>query len=332
MLKPINSYLKKVEENEKPLSTLTPGELETALATRDVFHARLNAIDGQLPGVADGLRERTSRLEVVLSDRIKAEQRRLQEGRTGVGDHVSVWPVYDALDAIRRLLGDSLGSLHAQWEQVELLHSQELAIALAKVLGPYFVQLKKGGGKKKTRFTEIGAKTGDLLTRLCGKLQQMGVYVEARGFDLEPRAPLFEKHSALADVSPPNPIYVDGADLLDLGASNIAPPDVLLLSNILHKLPPELHTHILQQVHQSVGPGKIVVLNDPHYEGRNGTSHLGALYRSCDYSEHPEAIRPHEEWKAIALEAGFRIVGKHYLGTEAGFLDDFQHSVLVLKT
>ncbi|MBU2524715.1 hypothetical protein KKG71_06005 [Patescibacteria group bacterium] len=330
-MSPLDKYLRTVEENSRPLSVLFPDELKTVLAEMGNFHKRIDAINGQLPTIADSLRGQALRLELQLSRRIKAEQRRLQQRLTSVGTPISVWPVYDAIKAIRELLSDSPDFLQTQWERVELLHSQELAIALARILKPYIETTLDD--LKTVELTEIGSKTGDLLTRLAGELQQeCGKDVQANGYDLEPRRPLFERHFGLADVSPENLVHVEGADLLELRDSNIRPPDILLLSNILHKLPPELHTRTLQEVHQFVGPDGIVVLNNPHYSHRDGTAHLKTLYQAGDHSEHPEAIRPNEGWETIARRAGFQILGRHFIGPETGFLDDFQHSVLILQS
>jgi hypothetical protein len=223
-----------------------------------------------------------------------------------------------------------------QKQEVEYLHSQQLALLLAPIIKEYLVELSQGGNG--VYLTEIGAKNGDLIRRIDFELRKNGGYrgrpnLTTNAYDLDPKDPLtpkfFKKHgqpeSAKLTDTPKS------ANLLDLDGAINHPTDILLLSNILHKIKPDDHKKALQEAYNKLSPRGVLIINTPFYSDLDKTAPLKGFYQRCDTN--PNALLSWEEWEKIVKENGFEIIkgAKKDLGFKASLLDGFRHRTLVAR-
>ncbi len=109
--------------------------------------------------------------------------------------------------------------------------------------------------------------------------------------------------------------------------------DVIVVSNLLHKLPRDKHKEFMDNVYRILKPGGSVVVNAPWYQEEGGKLPQGMkeFYQTYDTTAYKDAISSEEALKALMVESGFEIQGNgvHKLGFQGGTLDGFAHIAIV---
>lgn len=240
-----------------------------------------------------------------------------------------VWFLLDIQQRLAAALheDEALSESHDQWRAVEYIHSQQLALALFSRLSAYLE------GVDKLHLIDVGSKTGDLISRLLYELRGVGKNVDAEAYDIETGfSPLAPEFADECGQPLPQVAYVKYGDLLSLSDVAEKPADLLLLSNILHKIDPKNHGRALDEAGKCLKPGGLLVINTPYFSRRDRSVFYSNFYRTCDTTSSTEALLSWDQWKALVSgRDDFEIVAEHDIGFEGSLLDGFCHRALVLR-
>lgn len=256
---------------------------------------------------------------------IEEEGRRLSNGEI----HPKlIWFLLDIQQRIAETLGDdpALGTLEHQRRAIEYIHSQQLALVLFSKLERHLACFEK------VELIDVGSKTGDMIARLAHEFKALGgqFLVEAYDIDVD-FASLAGDFADLYDQPKPKPVEVEYADLLELSSSVEGQKDVLLLSNVLHKIPPDSHGLALEEARKCLKPDGLLVINTPYFSRRDASVLLHHFYRTCDTTSSAEALLSFEQWRRLALASGFELVAEEDIGFDGSLLDGFCHRMLILR-
>ncbi|MBI4232633.1 class I SAM-dependent methyltransferase, partial [Candidatus Peregrinibacteria bacterium] len=273
----------------------------------------------------DGVAALRLRCRQLIDAVIEEEAKRLQNSEI----HPKlIWFLLDVQQRISEALSDNeaLIGLEEQKRSIEYIHSQQLALALFKRLEKYF------SGESRLELMDVGSKTGDMTSRLAHEFKAVGLDLKVEAYDLdsgfEPLAAKFAEHYAQPF---PEPVEVRQGDLLELSESVEGARDVVLLSNVLHKIHPSNHDRALEEAKKCLKPGGLLIINTPYFSRRDASVLLHNFYRTCDTTSSSEALLAFEKWRSLALRNGFEIVGEEDIGFEGSLLDGFCHRALVLR-
>lgn len=241
------------------------------------------------------------------------------------------WFLLDFHRRVVEVLGDEdeIEGAEHQRREIEYIHSQQLALLLAPivqdVLDRYFTDADE------VQFTEIGAKNGDLIGRIDHELKKKSLGIQTRAYDITPEKPLGPEFAAKYSQPDSSTIPVSRANLLDINGSISHPVDVLLLSNILHKISPEAHVKALEEAYEKLSPGGVVIINTPFFSDVDETVLRKTFYQICDGTEYKDALLSWEQWKDVINDTEFEIVDEKDFGFKASLLDGFSHRVIILR-
>lgn len=240
-----------------------------------------------------------------------------------------VWFLLDIQQRLAAVLCDNqaLSKSDDQWKAVEYIHSQQLALALFARLSTHLT------GVDKLHLIDVGSKTGDLISRLLYELRGVGKDVDAEAYDIETGlAPLAPAFADECGQPLPQAVPVEYGDLLSLSDVAKQPADLLLLSNILHKIDPGNHEKALDEAGKCLKPGGLLVINTPYFSRRDPSVFYSNFYRTCDTTSSTEALLAWDQWKALVSgREDFEVVAEHDIGFEGSLLDGFCHRALVLR-
>lgn len=269
-----------------------------------------------------------ARCSTRINELIVSEGARLTRGEI---EPELAWFLLDFHRRVVEVLGDEdeIEGAEHQRREIEYIHSQQLALLLAPivrdVLNRYF------SGAERVQFTEIGAKNGDLIGRINHELKNERWDVQTRAYDITPEDPLGPEFAAKYSQPDSSRIPVSRANLLDINGSISHPVDVLLLSNILHKISPKAHAQALEEAYAKLSPGGIVIVNTPFFSKVNETILRRDFYQICDGTEYKDALLSWEQWRDVINDTEFEIVDEKDFGFKASLLDGFAHRVLILR-
>lgn len=240
-----------------------------------------------------------------------------------------VWFLLDIQQRLEAALceDEAIAGPDDQWKAVEYIHSQQLALALFSRLSTYLE------GVEKLHLIDVGSKTGDLISRLLYELRRLDKDVDAEAYDIETGfATLAPEFAAKCGQPLPEVVQVEYGDLLSLSDVAEKPANLLLLSNILHKIDPENHEKALDEAGKCLKPGGLLVINTPYFSRRDSSVLYSNFYRTCDTTSSAEALLSWDEWKALVSgREDFEVVAEHDIGFDGSLLDGFCHRALVLR-
>ncbi|MFA6992584.1 MAG: hypothetical protein WC269_04900, partial [Candidatus Gracilibacteria bacterium] len=336
----IVQYAELISAKTGPVRDLPPATLELLAEARKYAETIFTAISASEQDV-----EVFSSLEKVFNltgiFRDKIDEIIGTEGQDFLNNRIDPRLVWFLLDFNKRVLeivggnGDDGNNRHfsQQKQEVEYLHSQQLAVLLVPIIKKHLAELSKG--QDGIYLTEIGAKTGDLIGRIDFELRrsrgQGGGRLKTNAYDIKPEPPLTPHFSRKYRQPNSATIPVKDANLLNLNGAINHPTDILLLSNILHKIKPTEHQEALREAWEQLSPGGILIVNTPFFNSSDETVHLKGFYQSCDSTEYPNALLSWEEWENTLKQSGFEIVEEQDLGFKASLLDGFRHRTLVAR-
>ncbi len=222
------------------------------------------------------------------------------------------------------------------WRIVKVLNS----VRLGNLLAPIVEDLC--GERSGVKVLDLGAGDGLVTEVVKQRLikKRVDLSFEVQAFDIEVNT---ERDEELGEIvrglrllpnipSLPSVVKMDvlGENFQNMESDSA---DVIVVSNLLHKLPRNKHKEFMANVYRILKPGGAVVVNSPWYqeEGSELPEGMKAFYEAYDTTMYKDAILSEEALKSLMLESGFRIRGNgvHKLGFQGGTLDGFAHIAFV---
>jgi len=324
-----DQYALHVTRNLDPPSILGPDLLNLLSTLRTRIQ---QSFEGNISTNAHPLFEENDR---ILNKLIDDEKNKLCNNPNNLHPPKLAWFLCD----LQRILIDqvlqnshSTDQLHKCNEKIDCIHSQQLALLLYPTINDsikrYFPE------ESSISLVDIGAKNGDCLARINHELDDDRIHAEA--FDLEPEQSILERLSLQLDLPSISPILVKQGNILRLGKPKQdgvlnAPADIILLSNILHKLDSNDHLPALKSIADNLSNGGLLLLNTPYFNRNGHTAPLENFYKTCDTTEHPNSILSWEDWKKTVENSGLSLVGEVNLNDQASLLDGFFHRLLIAQ-